>query len=875
MKSILEWMLRLKPGRLSGADSWSPRFAAEYNNWIILGLFVVFSALVALTVVCYLREGDTRRRTKLTIAGIRIAVIVLILALLFQPGLVLRYKKNLYSTVVVLVDDSLSMSLADRYADASLRSALADKLGVNRDELDSLSRTEIVRRILTRQGPPNRNVLRFGEPRKGPLAVLAKDHPLVLLRFSTSQPGSGTEEGRYTRLIGQVEVAGDDPVRQAAASDEIAAAFEGLSSGGYETNLASALRDAADRLEGRRVAGIVLISDGQPTTGSDTGNRLSAARDYIRQRGIPVFSIGVGDPVPPQNVAVVRLQGPTEVRKGSAIEMTAYLSNRNCAGQTVEIRLFRKPVTGDGTTNRNVEAPETWTDTGVSKQVTLAGAAGSTGNETQEVSLVVEKAGDLGEFFYKAEVTPLDREFSDEDNAATTKVRVSEEKIKILFVSGDAGWEFLYLRNLLLRSPDRYALSAWQQNAEAKFNQEASSEKMRLKQLPRTRPELFKYDAVILYDPAYTKEGFDEQFVGMLESFVSDHHGGLCYIASNKHSDVNLTGRGPFKALSDLLPVVLGQRSGHIAAHIARDRPTAWSLIPTPLGLEHSATRLGQRAEENETIWRILPGVYWAHPVLSLKPLASPLAISGDPTDRMSGPDGEATPLIAVQYYGKGRSLYFGFDESWRWLAVDDGMYYRKFWTNVVDFLSAGRLQKKRIIITTGADQFAVGEKMPVRVEAYDKDYKPLDKETLQVDIVETTTGQVQTITLRPDARKKARGHYEAPVTLKDVGVFELTAMRDDPSYKDEVAGKTITVTLPAEEFIHPEAAPVMLETIASEERFMVVHDSDRLIRLIPSGKLTVFNDVPHELWDVPLAIILVVLLLAAELILRKKHNMA
>ena len=868
MKYFLEWLLRLKPGQLSGADSWSPRFAAEYNNWIILGLFVVFSALVVLTVVCYLREGDTRRRTKMTIAGIRIAVIVLILALLFQPGLVLRYKKDLYSTVVVLVDDSLSMSLKDRYADAPLRSALSDKLGIDQDELASLSRTEIVRRILTRQ--------------EGPLAELAKDHLLLLMRFSTSQPGSGTEEGKYTRTIGQIEVIGDDSARQDSASDEIIAAFKkGLSSGGYETNLASALRDAADRLSGQRVAGIVIVSDGQPTGGSDIDNRLSAARDYIRQRGIPVFSVGVGDPVPPQNVAVVRLQGPTEVRKGSAIEMTAYLSNRNCAGQTVEIHLFSKPAAGGQKTpgTAGVPWPDGWIDTGVTKQVTLAGAVGSDHSDAQEVTLIVEKADELGEFSYKAEAflieKPLDREFFTEDNSATAKVRVSEEKIKILLVSGDAGWEFLYLRNLLLRSPERYAVSAWQQNAETRFNQEASSDEMRLKQLPRTRPELFKYDAVILYDPAYTKEGFDEQFVGMLESFVSDHHGGLCYIASNKHSDENLTRKGSFKALSDLLPVVLGQRSGHIAARIARDRPMAWSLVPTALGLEHSATRLGRQAEETAIIWKILPGVYWTHPVLSLKPLASALAVSSDPTDRLSGPDGEPTPLIAIQYYGKGRSLYFGFDESWRWRAVEDGAYYRKFWTNVVDFLSAGRLQKKRIIITTGADQFVVGENVRIRVEAYDQDYKPLDKEDLQVDVVETATGAVHAITLRRDAKKSARGHYETLVTLKDVGVFELTAMGDDPSYKGEVSGKTITVTLPKEEFVHPEASPAMLKTIASEERFMPVHDSDRLAGMIPSGKITVFNDVPHELWDIPLAIILVVLLLATELILRKKHNMA
>ncbi|MCK4625502.1 MAG: VWA domain-containing protein, partial [Phycisphaerae bacterium] len=390
------------------------------------------------------------------------------------------------------------------------------------------------------------------------------------------------------------------------------------------------------RLEGRRVAGIVMISDGQPTTGSESGNRLNAARDYVRQRGIPVFGVSVGDPVPPQNIAMVRLQGPAEVRKGSAIELKAYMSNRNCAGLDVEIRLLRRPVNAD----------EEWAETGVTKQVTLSGEAGSTRSEAQEVTLVVPKAGELGEFFYKAEVKPLAREFSDEDNAATTKIRVSEEKIKILFVSGDAGWEFQRLRSFLLNNPDRYAVSVWQQDAEAKFNQESSTEKMRLKQLPRTRKELFNYDTVILYDPAYTKDGFDGQFVGMLESFVSDHHGGLCYIVSNKNSDRILTGSGPFKPLSALLPVVLGQRSGDIVHRIASGQPTSWVMTPTALGLEHPATRLGgRRSEETESIWEILPGVYWTHPVVSLKPLASALTVSSDPTDRMSGPDGEPTPL--------------------------------------------------------------------------------------------------------------------------------------------------------------------------------------------------------------------------------------
>ncbi len=862
MKRILEWMLRLKSGELAGADSWAPRFAADYNNWVILGLFVVFAALVALTIVCYLREGDTRRRTKMTIAAVRILVIVLIFVLLFQPGLVLRYKKDIYSTVIVSIDDSLSMSLKDRYADVTLRSAMAEKLGVSEDELAAINRTEIVRRLLSRQG--------------GPLAELSRDHPLVLLRFSTSQPGSGAEEGKYTRKIGQVEVAGDDPSRQSASDEQVASAIAKLSAGGYETNLSAALRDAVDRLQGGRVAGVVLVSDGQPTTASDTGNRLSAALAYIRQRGIPVFAVGIGDPVPPQNVALLRLQGPVEVRRGSSVELKAYLSNRNCGGQSVEVRLFRRP-----------EAGGDWTDTGVIKVVNLLGQAGSARNEAQEVTLIVTKADELGNFIYKAEAKPLDREFSDADNAATAKVRVSEEKIKILFVSGDAGWEFNYLRSFLLQSPDRYAVSVWQQNAETKFNQEASSKEMRLTRLPRTRPDLFKYDAIILYDPAYTKAkdekggGFDEQFVEMLESFVSDHHGGLCYIASNKYSDINLTGKGPFKPLSALLPVVLGERTGSIARRIAHDRPNAWPMVPTALGLDHPVLRMGRNTKETATIWKILPGVYWSHPVVSLKPLASSLAGSSDPADRTSGVDSEANPIVAVQHYGKGRSLYLGSDETWRWRAVEDGLFYRQFWSNVIDVLAAGRLQKKLVIITTGVDRFTVGQKMRIKIEAYGRDYRPLKQDELIVQIIDATDGTAvgEPIILRSDTKQKTGGYYQSgEVPLMKTGTFklEIKPSQDGISYKkDEVAGKTITVTLPEEEFIHPEADLATLKTIAPEKRFMMIHESDGLTKMIPHGKMTVFNDVPHELWDIPLAVVLVVLLLAIEWILRKKHNMA
>ena len=183
--------------------------------------------------------------------------------------------------------------------------------------------------------------------------------------------------------------------------------------------------------------------------------------------------------------------------------------------------------------------------------------------------------------------------------------------------------------------------------------------------------------------------------------------------------------------------------------------------------------------------------------------------------------------------------------------------------------------EAKRVIITTGADRFSVGDEMRLRVEAYDRDFRPLDEETFQVEMIDRKSGTGHKIDLRPDAKKKAKGHYEASVKLKEIGAFELTALRGDPSHADIVAGKTISVTLPQEEFRHPEADLATMRAIARDGTFLHAHEADQLNQVIPAGKLTVFNEVPRDLWDVPMTLAVLVILLGAEWLFRKKYNMA
>ena len=863
MNEIVKWLLGSDPTELLGEGNWRFGFVAEYGNYVNLALIAVFAAMVYLVARSYRREGDNPAGVKVLLGCVRIAVCLLVLAALFRPAIVLRFTRTLYSTVLVLIDDSRSMSFTDRYADANTQAKVAKHLSVGPDALASWSRMNIVKKSLGGDS--------------GVLAKLAKDHPLMLMRFSTDQPGRESYTRPLGRLVGSLggesgrSGAADEP---ATAPAGLAAVLDRLGARGYETDLPTALRDGIEGVLGRRVAGIVFISDGQMTTTGARG-RLTDAIAYAVQRGMRLYPVMVGDPTPPKNVAVTGLQAPREVRRGASTEFTVVLAHRNLSGRRVAVKLLRRP-----------KDQEKWTDTGLTKTVVLDGEKGSPlppsgqtertkGVQTVAIQVEPDK---IGQFVYRAIVEPLPEERNPDDNEAEAEVKVSDEKIKVLLVSGDAGWEFQYIRNFLLRQPELYRLSVWQQNADKELNQSASTG-MKLDRLPKTLPELAGspggkpypgYDVIVLYDPQPTVDGFDEAFVKNLRAFVERHGGGLCYIVGNKYSGTVLRSRGPYEELAGMLPVVLGANTSDIVARIGRNRPQAWPLKVTSYGADHPVSRLAGTAKESANVWQVLPGIYWSHPVVKTKPLARTLAVSSNPLRRTG--KNEPEPLLVAQPFGVGRVLYMGFDGTWRWRFLRDGHYHRLFWSNVVRYLAT--LRARHVVITAGGDWFSAGERITVEAEAYDENFSPLKADTFDVEKINTKTGESETIVLKAVANKP--GRFQASFRAAHTGAFQLTAMKGDPMAKEKVQSKLIRIELPKAESVRTEADRAALETLASKpENFLEIQDIGRLATLIPPDRKTAVRKVPWELWDSNLTLLLIVLLLTIEWILRKKYNMA
>lgn len=864
MDIVLTWLLGSDPADLFAGD-WRFGFIAGYGNYVNLLLIVLMLAMIYLIFRSYRREGDNPLAVKASLGTIRVLVCLLLLAALFRPAIVQRTTRTVYSTVVMLIDDSRSMSFTDRYEDANESTALAAMMDTEAVGLESVPRVDIVRRVLGRKG--------------GLLEKLGEDHPLILMRFSTDKQGQES----YTRVFGRlggpavaVKAGGAAPSSQPATRPASPAeALARLSAAGHETNIPAALHDAIESILGRRVAGIVMISDGQMTARGGQA-RLADATAYAAQRGLRVYPVLVGDPTPPKNVAVTGLQAPREVRRGAHTNFSVILAHRNLSGQEVMVKLLRRPAEGP-----EDDPNSQWTDTGVSASVRLdgkqsgAGAASDQGVQTVELAVEPDR---IGKYVYRAVVEPHAEERNAEDNLADAPVEVSDEKIRILLVSGDAGWEFQYIRNFLHRQPDLYRLSVWQQNADTEVNQIASTG-MKINRLPRELAELAGspggaphpgYDVVILCDPEPTSEGFDEEFVGMLRKFVEVHGGGLCYIAGGKFTELVLADRSEFGDLAAMLPVVAASSRGDAVERIMYRRPQSWPVHLTDYGMDHPVTRLAGGGEDSAKIWQMLPGIYRSHPVLRIKPLARVLAVNSNPgkhTDR-----NEPEPLLAAQAFGVGRVLYLGFDETWRWRYNDDGRIHQAFWDNVVRYLSS--LRTKQVVITAGGERFSIGERINLSVEAFDENFNPLKSETFDVEMVDTRTGESKTVVCK--AVENSQGRFKATFKAKRTGTFRLTALKGDPKAADKVQAKILRVELPKAEAVRPEADRATMENLASRpDYFRTIARADDLAELIPVDRKTAVSEIPRELWDSNLTLLAIVLLLTIEWILRKRYNMA
>ncbi len=801
-------------------------FAAVPDGWAAVGWLAVLAVMLWAVVWMYRREGriGSTLRLRTGLAVLRCTVLLGLAAIWLEPVVVRYLHRMIDSYTIVLVDSSSSMDLVDGYRDEADARVVNQALGT--DEPPPIPRREIVERLMGRDD--NRFLRELAERNRVKLYTFS-DEPELRATIRASR-----ERGRAAGAEGS-----SDAITEAAQTGVSFAAR------GPATNIERAVRRAVESLGSAPVAGVVVISDG----GINQGDSAEGIARYARERKLPLWVVGVGDPSPPRNVRISEVLAPETVLKQDPFSIVARLATQGAEGRSVRVVLRMRSADGSGEGEIVDSAEVTVGEGGVVPPVTFARRPTATGR-----------------FTYTVEAPVADWESVVDDNEKQFTVSVIEARNRVLLVSSGPSWDYRFLSRLLQRD-ETFEVSCWLQSADERAVRDGDRV---IDQLPTTPEALFEYDAVILLDPDPSE--FNEAWCRLVETLVTDYGGGLLLQASRSHTPRLMAGEST-TALVRLLPVSVDPEVELLLNQIGHYQTRPSPLIVPDGAYAHPVMQLADDPTATRLAWRGLGDVYWHYPVMREKPAATVLMRHGDP--RMQNGFGPHV-LLAMQYAGAGRTAFLGFDATWRWRRFGEGVYDR-FWVQLVRHLVEGKQfgANRRGTLLTEGDQFSLGDAITVTARLFDRQYRPLGVDRVRGDA--TVEGQRSDFELA--ARKDSPGWFEGRFVPDRVGSYRLrVALPGDTTETADEVTREVHVARPNIEILRPQMDRSALVRMASGSeggRYFDVNEMAALPALIPDvHEETTVKSRPNSLWDNGWVLALLVVLLGGEWALRKWYRM-
>ena len=211
------------------------------------------------------------------------------------------------------------------------------------------------------------------------------------------------------------------------------------------------------------------------------------------------------------------------------------------------------------------------------------------------------------------------------------------------------------------------------------------------------------------------------QWPEMLTNFVGQEGGGLIFVAGELHSQQLFEAadaRSSGGEWTRILPVVREPGLFRTEAEVRLSSQNTYTLELTPEGRGDPIFEFNADPIRNRSILTSLPGMYWSFPVTRARPGAVVLARHGDP--RMQNQYGRQV-LLASQLYGPGRTVFIGFDSTYRWRYLSED-YFDGFWARLVDRVGRNKALGGRFPfqVNLGKSVYRVGDRVAVSIRYTD-----------------------------------------------------------------------------------------------------------------------------------------------------------
>ena len=625
-------------------------------------------------------------------------------------------------------------------------------------------------------------------------------------------------------------LAGRFPVEAWTFGDRLVRGGASDAADGARSDLSGALRELRERYRERRVAGVVVISDGGDTGAADAAAEAGDA-------GLPIHTIGVGAPDVSADFEVLDLSAGAAAMADSSVELSVSAVARGSAAP-FDLRVLEN---GSPIDVRRVEPA----------------AAGSPVRAVFTVAPSRETAT-----LYTIEIPSASGELALENNRRSVLVEPPGRRRRVLMVEGAPGFEHSFVKRALTADPgleiDSVVRKGRDARGDATYFVQAASDRAPLlaSGFPADRASLFHYDALVLAN--VEPDSLSGVQLESIAGFVGERGAGLLVLGARSFAQRGLVGT-PVEAV---LPVALTGRDGAVARAANRDGQFGVSL--TGEGAAHPVMRIAASAAESTKRWRAVPSLAAAATLGGVRPGAQVLA-------QVATPEG-SRPLVAVQRYGRGRSMVFAGEASWRWRmqmpAAD--RTFELFWRQSTRWLAAAAPAPVQL---ADPGPLNPGDAASIGVDVRDQAFTPLSGADVLLRIT-APGGEMQEV--RPSLADAGTGRYTGEARFERPGVYRVSAEAKRGGQALGSAERWILVGAADGEMADPRLNEEVLRRVsrASGGSYLRPREISSLSGLLAAAGATAAPPRIQELWDTPWMFALIVALLTGEWMLRRRWGL-
>lgn len=640
------------------------------ESYLLVGILVF--VLVALLAIRPQFQGLTTKR-HWALTGIRLGIIFLLALTLLRPTWVRTVKETQASLLVLLFDTSRSMTVPDAG--------------------DGRSRWDAQKQAIKRLEPQ--------------LAGLGDNIEVVAYQFDQEAKRVDFSDGHIP--------------------------FPSQPDGRF-TDIGSSLATVMQQNIGKKIAGVLLLSDGAQRVYSPQVEMQQAARDLARLE-TPLHTIPFGksiDPTQSRDISVDTLADHYTVFVKNELTVKTSIRVQGMANLPVPVQLILEDAKGQKTIIETKDA--------------------STSNVQETVDVSFQFAPQTSGQYKLSVVVPA------QEGELVTKNNTLSAYLNVL----DGGLKILYLEGRTVDRPEQMGIR----------RVVASSADMELdfRWIDRRRRDAWPIDLT----EDIQKEKYDVYIIGDLDSTALTA-GTLEAIAKEVEDGKGMLMLGGFNSfgaggyqttiLQNVLPIEMSRFDRQdLGAEIRTDMHVAGPL-EIVASRNHFLSSLGTDTDGSPAL-SVVPSLKGANKIVGPKPRAM-VVLESQNDD----------PLLVAGEYGLGRTLAFLADSTWQWRFAGKEAIHKRFWRQIILWLAKkDGLETRDVWVQLGQRRFVPGAPIRFSAGANSQSGEPLRNVTFETTLIspDGTRSPLRTL----PGENVIEGSFDAAEVTGDYTI-EVTASQD------------------------------------------------------------------------------------------------